>query len=450
MCNAHGRETLSYSPEFCNSCDDAIELLRFIANACRHAGTKGDRMRRTAARRQKLAQGIYIRAGRITAIASVGSGATRQIDEQPFYQDGRALEDVVREATAWRLKRKAEMIEHGPRAASSNTFAGDVPGYLRTIPVGDPRNSPRKQAQSLLAHWIAATLPLSPRGIARGTFGNASRTTITRQDIRVQLTIWQSAGVSPGSLNHRLRVLRGFFRHFATNEDAPLPTDHIKKYPEPEPEVRDIPQAFVEQILAAVSDRGRTVKGQPLAAVSHTKIRLRVMAWTGLPHMGVERLRERDVDFRGHRLYVQPRRKGKGAPGVWLNLLPPAVDALRDYARERLWGQAFCRSSMRIAWRRALARVERQATADADTATLEWLRALPPQCHPYDLRHAYASEAYRVSKDPLAVQELLQHSNLRTTARYAKGAVPERAAAATAAMARRWPAATPRVVHVAS
>lgn len=398
-------------------------------------------MKRTGAVRRRLAEQIYIRGGRITAVASVGSGPTRQSDEQPFYQDGRDLDEVLREAKAWQLERRAEMIKTGPRAASSNTLAGDVPVYLLAVPQGQPR----KHAAAMLAHWVRAALPLSVRGRARGAFGDAARTTITKHDVKVTLTVWESAGVSPASLNKRLTALRGLFRHYAV-EDQALVTDGIRLVKEPEAEARDIPVALVERILAAVCDRGAAAKGQKQGR-SHSKIRLRVIAWTGIPHMGIERLRERDVDFKAQRVWLQPRRKGAGAPGVWLDLIPPAVEALRDYAREGLWEVGFFRSAMNGAWKTAIKRVTREAIAANDEALLEQLRALPVRCHPYDLRHAYASEAYRVSKDPLAVKELLQHANLKTTARYAKGAVPERAAAATAAMAQRWPTAAPRVVH---
>ena len=393
-------------------------------------------------RRQRLAEGIYIRAGRITAVASIGTGPTKLSEEQPFYQGTRELDEVIREATAWRLKWKADMLEHGPRRAASGSFAGDVSAFLRSIAEGQSRD----EMEALLQHWIDAQLPLSPRGGDRGTFGDAPRDMITRQDILVQLTVWQSEEYAANTLNHRLRAIRRFFTYFADDDAAVLPTDKIAKFRQPEAEQRDIPVALVQQLLDTLPDRGRAGKGETRPEVSETKIRLRVIAWTGLPHMSLERLRARDVDFGGQRMFLRPRRKGQGAAGVWVNLLPPAVEALRDYAAANLWERGFSRDSMRRSWQRAIARLTKQATKDKDQALLEQLRALPPKCHPYDLRHAYASEAYRVTGDLGAVKELLQHADLKTTERYTKGAVSARAAAATAAMAKRWPLPPPRLV----
>jgi integrase len=179
------------------------------------------------------------------------------------------------------------------------------------------------------------------------------------------------------------------------------------------------------------------------APVNLSKIRLRVMAWTGIPQMQMERLRKRDVDFIGNRICLQPRRKGKGVEGVWLPLSPPAVEAFRAYAAADLWEQPFSRKGLWITWRRTLARTRRQVEAAArtanDPALLEAFdAAIPPGCRPYDLRHSFLTEAYASSGDHRAVSELAQHSSLETTKRYTRGAVSTRTAAVVAAMAAKW------------
>jgi integrase len=177
--------------------------------------------------------------------------------------------------------------------------------------------------------------------------------------------------------------------------------------------------------------------------VSLTKIRLRVMAWTGLPHMQLERLRQRDVDFVGQRIFLLPRRKGKGADGVWLPLVPPALEALRAYAAAGLWEQDFSRSAMRMTWRRTVQRTRRQVEAEAraanDPTVLEAFdAAIPPGCRPYDLRHSFLTAAYAASGDHRAVSELGQHASLETTKRYTRGAVSARTAAVVEALRVSW------------
>jgi integrase len=208
--------------------------------------------------------------------------------------------------------------------------------------------------------------------------------------------------------------------------------------------------AYVEDILAAIPDRGRAARFGTRPDYSELKIRLTIMAWTGIPPIQLERLRPRDVDFVQGRMYLQPRRKGKGSPGAWVALLPDAIDAFREYARVGLWGRSFSRSSMAKSWKGAIKRVtadlEREAAKTNDRTVVDTFRdAIPPRCRPYDLRHTFATEAYRVTGDLRAVAELLQHANLETTKRYTGGAVSERVTSAIAKMAHasQGPRTTP-------
>jgi integrase len=75
---------------------------------------------------------------------------------------------------------------------------------------------------------------------------------------------------------------------------------------------------------------------------------------------------------------------------------------------------------------------------------LEALEALPPNCRPYDLRHSFGDELYRVTGDLGAVGEILQHASLETTKRYTARAVSGRVATAFAKMSEaNAPAAAP-------
>jgi integrase len=146
---------------------------------------------------------------------------------------------------------------------------------------------------------------------------------------------------------------------------------------------------------------------------------------------------------------------------MWLDLLPPALEALRVYDRLGLWGQTWSRSSMRTTWRRAVSNTRTALQAEAEetgdrTMLEQFLTSVAPNCYPYDTRHSFLSDVYRQYKDPLTVKAIGQHADLKTTERYTKAAVPEHVAHAIDAMRKRWfpeapkPGATVRDFHVVS
>jgi len=212
---------------------------------------------------------------------------------------------------------------------------------------------------------------------------------------------------------------------------------------------------ILARILATMPDRGRGELGGPRPDYSETKIRLRVMSWTGLAHKSLMRLDRKRVNFREGKLFLPARKKGKGAEGAWVDLLPPAIEALRDYDRAALWGKSFSRASMRKSWRRAVVNCRKALVAEGDKTMLEQFDAsVPPNCNPYDTRHSFLSDAYRQSGDIHAVKHIAQHADIKTTERYTKAAVPERVAGAIEKMRARWfpespkPGATVRDFHV--
>jgi integrase len=144
---------------------------------------------------------------------------------------------------------------------------------------------------------------------------------------------------------------------------------------------------------------------------------------------------------------------------VWADLLPPALEALRDYDRAGLWGRSFSRSSMHGSYRRAVINTRKALIAEAEqtgdrTMLEQFLEAVPENSYPYDTRHSFLTDAYRQTGDLAAVAELGQHASLDTTERYTKAAVPERVAAAIDKMRARWfpeapkPGATVRDFHL--
>jgi len=365
-------------------------------------------------RRTVIAAGIWREGDHLYAEARIGNARDgRQQRRRARFEIGTDL----RTMHAWQHGAKAELMAAAPVRPERGTLAADVPIYLATLPEG----SYKADSVGILAHWIA-----SPHG-AR------SRHALTRLDVIAQISAWLDAGAAVATCNRRLSRLRKLY-HALDGPTTPNPTTAITFLREPEREARDLPMRVVQLILESLPDRGRGERGGARPTISETKLRLRVMAWTGIAPATLRRVRPRDLDFPGSRIYLRPRRKGKGADGAWVTLLPPAVDALREFVAAGLCGKPWSRSSLRKTWHVGIARATKAAAQiAADTGDDTWTRDLahlPPHCKPYDLRHSFASEMYRVTGDIRAVSELLQHADLETTKRYTKGAVSERVQAA--------------------
>lgn len=378
-------------------------------------------------RRIRLEEGIYRDRNFLLAIVRTGQRAG-----VPPKRNTYRLGTDLRTIRAWRARAEAELLETAPRGPGSleGTLATDIPMFLNLLAQGRRREDFRM----LLAQWRASPL------------GDVPREDISRDHIIEQLARWEETGVAVSTRNHRLRALRTLY-HTLDGVDAPHPTDKIKKTKEPAAEPRSLPMPLVMLILSKIPDRGRPLNGTR-PAYSELKIRLQVMAWTGMPPAQLLRLRPQHVDFAAARVYLQPRRKGKGSRGAWVTLMPPAVDALRAFAIAELWGRPWSRSSLRKSWcgaiRRTRTLLTKEAAETGDRAVLEqFTLCVPPKCRPYDLRHSFATEAYRLTGDLRVVADLLQHATLETTKRYTEGAVSERVAAAIDKMTAAWKAIPP-------
>ena len=319
---------------------------------------------------------------------------------------------------AWQLGAKYELATAAPSAPGRGSLAADIREFIAALPEGRYRID----TEDLLTHWTKSPL------------GDRDRRTITRLEIIQVISGWTTAGVAESTCNQRLSRLRKFFQALEGDEN---PTTGIARLAPPKAEPRDIPARIVHAILEALPDRGRAGRGEERPTISESKIRLRVMAWTGIAPATLRRVRPRDLDLAHARVYLRPRRKGKGTHGAWVTLLPRAVEAFRDFAAASLFGRTWSASSLGKTWRvgiaRATAAAARVAAEDGgDRTWTEEIAKLPPNCHPYDLRHAFASEIYRETGDIGAVSELLQHASFETTKRYTRGAVSARVAAAIA------------------
>jgi integrase len=394
-------------------------------------------MKRPRKRRIVIAPGIYREQNFFVATKRMGSTVTGEDSRRKKFD----LETPLAKMLAWQARAQAELLDDLPSAPREGTIAGDVEKFLCMIPEGRTR----EDFADLLQHWINSPL------------GAEHRHELTREAIIGQRSRWVEAGAAAVTVNHRLRALRALYNGL-DGPTVPHPTDKIPNVKGPARTPRGIPMDVVETILAELPDHGRAERFGTWPDVSLTKIRLSVIAWTGIPPVQLERLQARHLDLsqcvdrRGARVYLQPRRKAKGSPGAWVKLLPQAVEAFEQFSAANLWGKPFSRSSMGKSWKGAIRRIterlstEYKRTKDR-TALDAWLHAIPPHCRPYDLRHSFGTEAYRITGDLRAVAELLQHADLETTKQYTGGAVSERVSSAIDKMTDAHTAAKrPRLV----
>jgi integrase len=318
--------------------------------------------------RTRLSTGIFRDTSGVAIIVSV-NGKPREFrkDEQ-----GRAYDTFTKEQLVIERKRidAREHLKGVNAAARAHSLAADVRAYLQTL-----SGRTKDDAANLLAHWTLV-------------FGDRDRKELTALELGQHAATWTTIAAS--TFNHRRQALISLYRAL-DGPGAPNPARAIKK----RKEIMGAPKALTYDVIAKV------LKAMP---ETQSRARLKLMAYTGLPQMQIEKLTPED--WQGDRLRVTPRRKGSGAAGRWLPLSPEAKAALLEFTRLDCWGP-FSRSSLWKAWK----------------------AYGPPGTNPYSLRHSWITELYRRSNgDVLAVKQLALHSMLQQTERYAAAALGDRMA----------------------
>lgn len=267
----------------------------------------------------------------------------------------------------------------------------------------------------------------------RRRLGRFPRSAITALMIRAQLETLIADGRSAGTANRYRTALMDLWTTL-DGKSARNPVRDVPKYPEGEGEIRALSHALIYRILAMLhrhTRRPQEAKGRGQRYHSpKTLIRLRVMAWTGWPQTQIEQIKPEHLQLKKARAYVTPRRKGKGAAGRWLPLLPPAVTALTLFDAENCYG-TFDAKAMNHAFKRALA---------AYNAHRARFKRRPIDATPYDLRHSFGVLVAALYKDDAIVQHLMCHSSVEQTQRYIRAAKAYRLdAAATSATLEALP-----------
>lgn len=319
---------------------------------------------------------------------------------------------------SYKLERKR--LQRGAVATPArgpDGFAGDAARYLTLKTV---QAMPTFKTRTVdIERWAAI-------------FRNRSRASITTGEIDEQLQAWRDEGYAASTVNHRRTALMSLYTKL-DGRAAPNPVREAKEFESPELEPRGLPYDLVERILNAVpAVRAWSHLNPKKTRPIKTRIRLEVMAFTGMRPCQIGRLRPQHFSI-AERWFVTPRtRKGQRSarhprPNVRKPLTASAAAALQRFVDIGCWGK-FSTSSAQKMFTRAVREVE---------ATLQQERNDPafrlPHLVPYDLRHSFGTRIFEKTGNLTLVQELLDHSTPELSKRYALGALPRLLQGAVAA-----------------
>jgi integrase len=320
------------------------------------------------------------------------------------------LTATKQQIAAWKESERVKLRDVRHQPAARGTLPRDVERYLDTL-VNRPKL--RKDRARVLAWWIARLGQRPRAAIRRDEYTSAL----------AELALTKSASHcnhAHTAMFHLITTLDG--------KEAPNVMRGVPRQVEDEAEARGFPYALVRAILATLPDLGLGRKGQKRSKVSKTKIRLRLMAYSGITYAQMMRLEMSDLRPGG--VFVKRRRKGKGSAGRVKPLNAEAQLALDDFIAAGCMGEQFSASSIWQSFQFACRAVERDAANAGHPISLAGIR-------PYDLRHCYGTIVFETTGNLQTVMELLDQRSLKTARRYALGAIPAHLEAASKAVEAR-------------
>ncbi len=221
------------------------------------------------------------------------------------------------------------------------------------------------------------------------------------QEIKLWLKTLHSQGISPKSIQRKLSAVKSFFRYLLSNEiiiEDPSYAIKAPKSPKKLPKTLDVDQ--MQQVLDYQSDDDLALRDLAMLEVIYS---------SGLRLSELAQLRFEQIDFsqktirvfgKGSKERIVPiGDKAISAMNKWLNIRQ-SLNCTHDYLFTTLKGTPIQARSIQK-------RFEKFALEHA-----------PKHIHPHMLRHAFASHLLESSRDIVAVQNLLGHSDISTTQIY--------------------------------
>lgn len=292
----------------------------------------------------------------------------------------------------WRRETAGVLAKAQPDPVAPGSFADAVARYLAQV-ASMPTIA---QRTAHLALWVAAL------------GGHVTRATITPEQIRTVLQAWRSRGLSPATCNKRRTALMHVWT-MLDGKDARNPVRAVKKF-----RVNDaLPRGRDPHAIDAALKK---------APVCRSRACARVMLWTGMRPVELDRAEPEDLSLKAKAIVV---RTAKGGRVRVVPLTPQGVSAWKEFDAIDGWH-----------------RVPHTAPFNRWLKTWTGIRDL----RVYDLRHTYGTALARGRTRLDAIGALMGHSTLDLTRRYTLAAVNAEAAAATARLGKKPAKKLPRKV----
>jgi integrase len=261
----------------------------------------------------------------------------------------------------------------------------------------------------------AAHLALWAHALGR----DRQRNTITAADIDAVMQQWLltptrpskgqrgrpsgSTGLGTSTVRKRRTTLQCFFTAM-NGKGSHNPVKGTTNPRAPLPELRAIDYDVIDQVIDAMPDR-LSAKPGVISPYSLAKVRVRVMAYTGLPPSLIKTIMPSDIRWQEGTLRVRTRHKGRGVEARTIVLTAKGLEALRMFHATNAYGP-FTTEALNRSFKRACRQVGLDGTV-----------------HLYDLRHSFLTEAYRVTRDLATVARMGMHApGSPITSRYTQGA----------------------------
>src|SRR6185503_680094 len=215
-----------------------------------------------------------------------------------------------------------------------------------------------------------------------------SRRSITPEEIEIILQGWLDTpttpdpgqrgrpsgpdGLAPGTVRKRRTALQSFFAKMDGKKSSyPNPVKGTDAPKVPPVAARSLDYLSIERALTAMPEHC-SVKPGTEKPLSLSKIRARVLAYTGLPPGLLQTIGPADLHLHAATVRVRPRRKGKGVEARTLPLTADGVAAFTAFHEANAYG-TFATSALNVVFKRA------------------WKRAglTPTDVTLYDLRHSF-------------------------------------------------------------
>ena len=227
---------------------------------------------------------------------------------------------------------------------------------------------------------------------------------LKQSDIRAHIASRHRQGISSTSLQRELSAIRSFYNFLLKNRLADSnPAQHIKapKQARKLPKTLDVDQ--VNGLLEAGTNSVLEIRDLAMFELFYS---------SGLRLSELAALNLTDVDLPDNSLIV---RTGKGGKSRILPIGSKAVMAINNWLQQRLKSVAVSESALFISTRGA-----RLGQRGIELRLEQWCKkkGIAEHIHPHMLRHSFASHLLESSQDLRAIQELLGHSNIRTTQIY--------------------------------